>query len=130
LTDWLTFSSINNYRFNTYSSNSYTDPRSNGGESVNGRLAEYRSEYARRYTNQVLRFNKSWGNHAINGIVGYEFNDYTSKTLDAYGTGSISEVEVLDAASTPERTRAGITAWATQSSLSDVNSSYPYGHLA
>ncbi|WP_160070385.1 SusC/RagA family TonB-linked outer membrane protein [Sphingobacterium bovisgrunnientis] len=130
LTDWLTFSSINNYRFNTYSSNSYTDPRSNGGESVNGRLAEYRSEYARRYTNQVLRFNKSWGNHAINGIVGYEFNDYTSKTLDVYGTGFIPGFEVLDVVSKPERTRGGITEWATQSYLSNVNYSYDDRYLA
>lgn len=129
LTDWLTFSSINNYRFNTYSSNSYTDPRSNGGESVNGRLEEYRSEYARRYTNQVLRFNQSWGSHALNGIVAYEFNDYSSKTLDVYGTGFIPGFEVLDVVSKPERTRGGITEWATQSYLSNVNYSYEDRYL-
>lgn len=129
LTNWLTFSSINNYRFNTYSSNSYTDPRSNGGESVNGRLAEYRSEYTRRYTNQVLRFNQSWGSHALNGIVAYEFNDYSSKTLDVYGTGFIPGFEVLDVVSKPERTKGGITQWATQSYLSNVNYSYEDRYL-
>ncbi len=129
LTDWLTFSSINNYRFNTYNSNSYTDPRSNGGESVNGRLEEYRSEYTRRYTNQVLRFNQSWGSHALNGIVAYEFNDYSSKTLDVYGTGFIPGFEVLDVVSKPERTRGGITQWATQSYLSNVNYSYEDRYL-
>lgn len=130
LTDWLTFSSINNYRFNMYSSNSYTDPRSNGGESVNGRLAEYRSEYARRYTNQILRFNKSWGSHAVNGILAYEFNDYSSKTLDVYGTGFIPGFEVLDVVSKPERTRGGISEWATQSYLSNVNYAFEDRYLA
>src|SRR5690606_26654421 len=129
LTNWLTFSSINNYRFNTYSSNSDTDPISNGGESVNGRLAEYRSEYTRRYTNQVLRFNQSWGSHALNGIVAYEFNDYSSKTLDVYGTGFIPGFEVLDVVSKPERTKGGITQWATQSYLSNVNYSYEDRYL-
>lgn len=130
LTNWLTFSSINNYRYNIYSSNSYTDPRSNGGESVNGRLTEYRSEYARRYTNQILRFNQSWGSHALNGIVAYEFNDYWSKTLDVYGTGFIPGFEVLDVVSKPERTKGGISEWATQSYLSNVNYAYDDRYLA
>src|SRR5690606_9861514 len=125
LTNWLTFSSINNYRFNTYSSNSYTDPRSNGGESVNGRLAEYRSEYTRRYTNQVLRFNQSWGSHALNGTVAYEFNDYSSKTLDVYGTGVIPGFEALDVVTKPERTKGGISQAGRRSCLQ--NGSYSCG---
>src|SRR5690606_10350952 len=51
LTDWLTFSSVNNIRYNTYKSSGYTDPRSSGGESVGGRISEYRSDYTRMYTN-------------------------------------------------------------------------------
>src|SRR5699024_662333 len=58
ITDWLTFSSVNNYRYLGFKSLGYTDPRSNGGEGVDGRLTDYRSEHTRRYTNQILRFNK------------------------------------------------------------------------
>jgi len=118
ITDWLTFSSINNYRTNLYSSAYYYDPRSSAAESVKGRLAEYRSEDARRYTNQTLRFNKSWDKHNLNAILAYEFNDYTSKTLDVYGTGFIPGFEVLDVVAKPERTKGGILEWATQSYLS------------
>lgn len=130
LTDWLTFSSINNYRFNTYAASGYTDPRSNGGLSVQGRLTDYRSEYVRRYTNQVLRFNKSWDKHAVNGILAYEFNDYWTKSLDVYGTGFIPGFEVLDVVAKPERTKGGISEWATQSYLSNVNYAYDDRFLA
>jgi len=130
ITDWLTFSSINNYRYNSYSASGYTDPRSNGGLSVQGRVTDYRSEYARRYTNQVVRFNKTLGKHALNGIAAYEFNDYWGKTLDAYGKGIVPGIEVLDAAAIPERTKGGISEWATQSFLSNANYAYNNKYMA
>lgn len=124
LTDWLTFSSVNNIRYNHYKANGYTDPRSNAGESVNGRITDYRSEYTRRYTNQILRFNHNWDLHHVNGLVAYEFNDYKGETLDAYGTGFIPGFEVLDVVATPERTRGGISEWAVQSVLFNANYAY------
>lgn len=129
-TDWLSFSSVNNYRYKNYSESSYTDPRSNGGINVNGCLTDYRSEYARRYTNQILRFNKNWGKHAVNGILAYEFNDYWAKTLDVYGTGFIPGFEVLDVVAKPERTRGAINEWATQSILSNIEYAYDQKYLA
>lgn len=129
LTDWLTFSSVNNYRYNSYGATSYTDPRSSGGESVKGRLTDYRSEYARRYTSQILKFNKSWGKHAVNALAAYEFNDYWDKALDVYGTGFIPGFEVLDVVAKPERTKGGISEWAVQSMLSNVNYSYDGKYL-
>jgi len=126
-----TFASVNNYRFNTYSSNSYTDPRSNaGGGIVMGRITEYRSEYSRRYTNQILRYNESWGKHSLNALAGYEFNDYRGKTLDAYGTGIVAGFEVLDVTSKPERTKGGISEWAVQSLLFNSNYAYDGKYLA
>ena len=124
ITKNLTFASVNNYRFNTYSSNSYSDPLSSAAQSVNGRITEYRSEYARRYTNQILRYNNLWGKHSLNALAGYEFNDYRSKTLDVYGTGLVPGFEVLDVVSKPERTKGGISEWAVQSYL--FNASYAY----
>ncbi|WP_084148730.1 SusC/RagA family TonB-linked outer membrane protein [Arenibacter latericius] len=124
LTDWLTFSSVNNIRYNSYKAKGYTDPRSNGGESVGGRITDYRSEYTRQYTNQILRFNKGWDKHYLNGLLAYEFNDYRSETLDVYGTGFIPGFEVLDVVSKPERTKGGINEWAVQSVLFNGNYSY------
>lgn len=129
LTDWLTFSSVNNYRYINYSASGYTDPRSNGGLSVNGRITDYRSEVARRYTNQMLTVNKSWGKHTLYAVGGYEFNDYWTKSLDAYGTGFVPGFEVLDVVSKPERTRGGISEWAVQSLLSKANYTYDNRYL-
>ncbi|WP_312742476.1 SusC/RagA family TonB-linked outer membrane protein [Sphingobacterium multivorum] len=130
LKDWLTFSSVNNYRYNTYSDSGYQDPRSNSGESVIGRVTDYRMEFARRYTNQILRFNKTWDKHSLNGLAAYEFNDYWTKTLDAYGTGIVNGFEVLDVVAKPERTKGGISEWAVQSFLSNANYAYDNKYLA
>lgn len=124
ITKNLTFSSVNNYRFNTYSSNSYSDPLSSAAQSVNGRITEYRSEYTRRYTNQLLRYSNLWGKHSLNALAAYEFNDYRSKSLDVYGTGLVPGFEVLDVVSKPERTKGGISEWAVQSYF--LNASYAY----
>ncbi len=130
ITDWLAFSSVNNYRYISYASEGYTDPRSNGGLSVNGRITDYRSEVARRYTNQILRFNHTFGKHAINGLIAYEFNDYWAKVLDVYGTGFIPGFEVLDVVAKPERTKGSITEWAVQSCLFNGNYAYDNKYLA
>lgn len=130
ITKNLTFSSVNNYRYNTYSGSGYTDPRSSGGESVLGRVTDYRSEYARRYTNQLLRYNNTWGKHDLNALAGYEFNDYWAKTLDVYGTGIVPGFEVLDVTSKPERTKGGINEWAVQSYLFNANYAYDGRYLA
>lgn len=129
LTDWLTFSSVNSFRYSHYKSNGYTDPRSSGGESVDGRITDYRSESSRRYTNQILRFSQDWGLHDLNGLVAYEFNDYTGQSLDAYGTGFIPGFEVLDVVARPERTRGGISEWAVQSVLFNANYAYDSKYL-
>lgn len=129
LTDWLTFSSVNSFRYSHYKSNGYTDPRSSGGESVDGRITDYRSESSRRYTNQILRFSQDWGLHDLNGLVAYEFNDYTGQSLDVYGTGFIPGFEVLDVVARPERTRGGISEWAVQSVLFNANYAYDSKYL-
>lgn len=130
LTDWLTFSSVNNLRYVSYKSKGYTDPRSNGGESVNGRISEYRFESTRNYTNQILRFNKSFDKHDVNALVAYEFNDYRGESLDVYGTGFIPGFEVLDVVAKPERTKGGISEWAVQSVLFNANYSYDDKYMA
>ncbi len=130
LTDWLTFSSVNNYRYNSYANAGYEDPRSNAGMGVIGRLTDYRFEYARRYTNQILRANKTWDKHTISGLLAYEFNDYSSKTLDVYGRGIIPGFEVMDAVMLAERARGNINEWAVQSFLSDVHYAYDNRYMA
>lgn len=130
ITDWLTFSSINNYKYINSTSHSYTDPRSNSAENVNGRLTEWRAEVTRRYTNQKLLINKDFGKHSISGLIAYEFNDYEYKNLDVYGTGFVPGFEVLDVVAKPERTKGGISEWATQSYFTQWKYVYDNRYMA
>ena len=129
LTDWLTFASVNNLKHWQYSSSGYVDPRSAGGEGVKGRISEYRSEWVRRYTNQLLRFNRQWGKHAVNGVLGYEYNDFRSSLLDVTGIGMVAGIEILDTTSKPERAKGNIFEWAVQSFLSNLNYAYDDRYL-
>ncbi|WP_455672990.1 SusC/RagA family TonB-linked outer membrane protein [Phocaeicola sp.] len=130
ITDWLTFSSVNNYRYSNLDDHGYTDPRSNGGENTQGRISEWRQDWTRRYTNQILRFNKSFGKHAVNGLVAYEFNDYQMNYIDVYGTGFVPGFEELQVTAKPEKTAGYRTEWAVQSYLFNANYAYDNKYLA
>ncbi len=130
LTNWLTFSSVNNIKFQLYNSKAYTDPRSSSGEGVNGRIQEYYSDMLRRYTNQLLRFNKNFDKHFINGIIAYEFNDYTGRSVTAIGTGFVPGFEILDVTAKPESTKGGVSQWAVQSMFTNFNYDYDGRYMA
>lgn len=129
-TPWLTFSSINNYRWINYNYSAYTDPRSESGSGVQGRIEEYSSNVVRRYTNQKLMFKHAFGKHDVNALLAYEFNDYRSKTMDAIGTGFVSGFEVLDVTSKPEAVSGGISEWAVKSWFFNANYAYDNRYLA
>lgn len=130
---WLTFSSVNNYSYYNSQTHGYYDPKSSPGEGVNGRTTEYNYTSTRRYTNQLLRFKKSWGKHNVNALLAYEFNDYEMKYTDVYATGFISGFEDFMTAAKPEMANGYRTAWAKQSYFTqwryDYDSRY-YGELS
>lgn len=131
ITDWLTFSSVNNYKYTGNSTSTYTDPRSSGGKGkaendlgVQGRLREYQSNVVRRYTNQLLRFNKMFGKHSVNALLAYEFNDYWGKSIEAKGTGFVPGFSVLDVTAVPEDVNGALSEWAVQSVFFNANYAY------
>ena len=130
---WLTFSSVNNYSYYNSQTHGYYDPKSSSGEGVKGRTTEYNYVSTRRYTNQLLRFKKSWGKHNVNALLAYEFNDYEMKYTDVYATGFISGFEDFMTAAKPEMANGYRTAWAKQSYFTqwryDYDSRY-YGELS
>ncbi len=115
ITPWLTFSSVNSYKYYNSQSHGYYDPKSSAAEGVNGRTTEYNYNTTRRYTNQLLRFQKSFGKHNVTGLLAYEFNDYEMKYTDVYAIGFISGFEDFYTAAKPEKASGYRTAWAKQS---------------
>lgn len=115
LTKWLTFSSVNNYRYLAYKTHNYSDPRSSGAEGVNGRISEYRDDVVRRYTNQLLRFHQEFGKHDVSAILAYEFKDYKYTYGQGNGTGFVQGFNELSITSTPEKVAGSSEEWAVQS---------------
>lgn len=129
-TDWLSFASVNNVKWNYYNSASYTDPRSSSGESVNGRIGDYQYYTMRKYTSQVLNFNKAFGKHSVNALLGYEYNDYKLKVTDVSGTGFIPGLGVLNVVAVPEKTKGYINESAMQSYFFNAHYAYDNRYLA
>ena len=69
ITDWLTFTSVNNYRWTGYFQSAYTDPRTESASGVQGRVEEEQTNNIQRYTNQYLTFNKMFGKHSVQALL-------------------------------------------------------------
>lgn len=123
-TDYLTFVSVNNFRQTQYSTASYQDPRSNAGMGVQGRITETGLKQDRLYTNQMLRFAKSWGKHSVNALAGYEFNSYKGESTKAIGTGFVPGYDVFDITAIPELVDGSRSEWAVQSIMFKGNYNY------
>lgn len=130
ITDWLTFSSVNSYRYSQNDERSYADPRSNSGKSDNGRITEWRAQTVRQYTNQKLLVNKSFGKHRFNGLLAYEYNDYAYKNLDVIGAGFIPGFEILQVTALPKKTKGTYYEYAIQSYFANVKYDYESKYLA
>ena len=130
ITDWLTFSSVNNYKYGNSVQKTYTDPRSSGGKADKGLLKDYKSEYNRLYTNHLLRFNKLFGKHSLNAILAYEFNSYMGAVTSQTASGFPAGFSVADVATTPKAVAGSQTEWAVQSYFLNANYAYDNKYLA
>lgn len=130
ITDWLTFTSVNNYRWTGYFQSTYADPRTDSASGVQGRVEEEQTNNIQRYTNQYLTFNKIFGKHSVQALLAYEFMDTSAKVINVKGTGIVSGFEVLDATATPEEVGGNLTEWAKQSVFAKANYTYDNRYLA
>lgn len=130
LTEWLTFSSVNNYKWQYKKYQSYEDPRSNSGAGVNGRITDRNDNMSRRYTNQLLRFDKSFGDHNINALLGYEFNDYSYDWIESKKVSIVPGYDAPNTAVKPESIAGSGSSWAVQSYIFNANYSYNNRYMA
>lgn len=129
-TDYLTFKSINNYKYTNYTTLDYSDPRSSSALSVNGRINDYQSITTRVYSNQLLQYNQSFGKHDVSALLAYEWNDYSIKANRGIATGFAPGFQVSDVAAKPEKVGSLIEQWAVQSLIFRANYSYENRYLA
>lgn len=129
-TDFLTFKSINNYKYTNYTTVDYSDPRSSSALSVNGRINDYQSITTRIYTNQLLQYNQSFGKHDVSALLAYEWNDFSIKANRGIATGFAPGFQVADVAAKPEKVGSSINQWAVQSLIFRANYNYENRYLA
>ena len=128
LTDWLTFSSVNSYRWNTHQDKSYEDPRTSGAQDK-GRVSESTSTSIRRYTSQLLKATRNFGKYHGFLMLGYEFNDGEYRFHSSNGMGLVPGYAQLDIAATPEAVGGNKYEWAVQSFFANLNTDYADKYL-
>lgn len=74
--------------------------------------------------------NKTFGKHALNGHVSYEFKDYTYKSFTGNGTGFIPGFHVMDVTSLAESIKGTRSEWAVQSYFTNWHYTYDNKYLA
>lgn len=120
------FKSTNNISYLSSESLSYTDPRSLGGQADVGRISNTYSRRTTRFSNQMLTYKTSFGEHSLNAIAAYEYNDYKNSGNTSVGKGIVAGVTVLDGAAAPVSTAGDITEYAFRSYL--FNAAYSYSN--
>ncbi len=130
LTDWLTFASVNNYRYNNSTRKDYQDPRSKSGKGTNGSLTDRIVQSNRIYSNQLLRFNKVFDKHSINALAAYEWNSFTTRLNESTKGAFAPGFEVADAAASLRVIKGSQNEYAVQSMIFRGDYAYDNKYLA
>ncbi|MCT3804730.1 SusC/RagA family TonB-linked outer membrane protein [Elizabethkingia anophelis] len=127
----LVFSSVNNFTLYYDDSMSYSDPLSIGGSANGGAIYKYTTKRLSRYFNQMLKYNKTFGEHSIDALAAYEFQDSKNESVNASVSHIVGGKEVLDAgASTMQKPTGGGNSYMFQGFLFNTNYSYAGKYLA
>jgi len=84
-TDWLTITSINRYDSSTSYYETYVDPRTFDGSGTNGELDNSNGEWNGWGTTNLVKYHKTFGQHDINAIAGWEYGEGYSRSMGVTG---------------------------------------------
>jgi len=86
-TEWASFTSTNNFELENSNSEIYYDSRSQRGSANSGELYNSEEISSSIITSNLIHLNQDFGDHAIGGIAGFEYqrNDYQSTNLRGIG---------------------------------------------
>ena len=124
ITDWLRFESNNYIRYISNRSETYTDKRSRSGQSDKGSLSNSNSLLTKQFTNQMIRFEKSFGKHKVNALGAYEYTRHFYESTSAEGRGIQPGREILDVTTGINSIGGYKDAITTQSALFNANYDY------
>ena len=96
-TDWLSFSTTNTFSTGYYKSKYYVDPKVYDPSYANGYLEESVGLSKSFGTTNILKASYQWGDHSVNGMLGWEWGTWKSEYTTAAGTGMPAGVDALNA---------------------------------
>lgn len=85
ITDWLMFTTTNRFNSSNWFNESYIDPRTNLPSVGNGEISNSFGSGWGFGTTNLLKANKTFGYHAVNGVVGIEYGEGFSRSSSASG---------------------------------------------
>ncbi|GAB3339001.1 TonB-dependent receptor [Larkinella ripae] len=130
LLPWLTLTTTNRAQTSYYGSQSSQDMRGPSALDVQGRLSNTTTRDYTLLTSNLLRFRHSFnGGHSLDGLAGYEYQNYYYESLGATGKGIFSGLSILDATSQPETITGTKTDNAFSSYLFQANYGYQDKYL-
>lgn len=91
LTKWLTFRSVNGLDYINLLESAVNGIDSHDGRNEKGTVGEYYSKMMDLTTSNTLTFDKGFGKHKLNALLGYEAKKYHFKYFGAEGSGFISD---------------------------------------
>ena len=94
-TDWLSLSSTNTFSTGYYKSKYYVDPKT----ASQGSLEESIGLSQSFGTTNILKASYQWGDHSVNGMLGWEWGKWKSEYTTASGIGMPPGVDALNASS-------------------------------
>lgn len=86
ITDWLMFSTTNRFNSSNWFNESYIDPRTQLPSVANGEISNSFGSGWGFGTTNLLKANKDFGDHSINGVLGIEYGEGFSRSTSASGT--------------------------------------------
>ncbi len=86
ITDWLMFTTTNRFNSSNWFNESYIDPRTQLPSVANGEISNSFGSGWGFGTTNLLKANKDFGDHSINGVLGIEYGEGFSRSTSASGT--------------------------------------------
>ena len=98
-TDWLHFTTTNTFAASHYLSSTYIDGRVYDTSYQNGYIGKDTGMSKSFGTTNILKASQQWGNHSLNGMLGYEYGYWKTEYVSAAGVGMPNGVDALNASS-------------------------------
>ncbi len=97
---WLSISSTNRFNRSMWNSTTFLDPQTKTGAAASNGSLTYSEGFGSGFsTSNLLKAGHTWGDHSVNGLLGWEWGEGKSYNIGLNGTGMPTGMDSFDSAS-------------------------------